>query len=214
MEIRTASSRRRLFSRRPSPRKGESFIATYDFPAHIERGVRRKHPELTDEDWAEVERGLREWLICCAWRGGATLAMPSRIVDEAWHQFILDSASYIGFCNRAYGEYLHHIPEGDEALEPADGEVHTVHAWDRSKVGQRKGESVMWDLDERLRIADPLGIPVALRHQARASYAHAGGGGLLIDNGDGGGSDTGGASGGGGCGGGGCGGGGCGGGGG
>ena len=133
MEMRTTSRRDRgLFRRRPSPKKGEAFIAAYEFPAHIERGVRRKNPGLTDDDWSAVEQGLRDWLICCAWRGGATLAMPSRIVDRAWHEFILDSASYIDFCDRAYGEYLHHIPEGDTELDSADGEAEVVHAWDRT----------------------------------------------------------------------------------
>ena len=37
--------------------------------------------------------------------------MPSRLVDEAWHEFILDSLSYTRFCEAAFGGYLHHTPD-------------------------------------------------------------------------------------------------------
>ncbi len=177
MEMRTTSRRDRgLFRRRPSPKKGEKFIAGYQFPAHIERGVRRKQPTLSDYEYAEIEQGLRDWFICCAWRGGTTLAMPSRVVDLAWHEFILDSASYIDFCDRAYGEYLHHIPEGDSELEDADGETELVQAWDRSDAGAREGESILWNLDRSLGIELPLGIAVDFRRAVRSRYRRGGGG--------------------------------------
>ncbi len=62
--------------------------------------------------------------------------MPSRIVDHAWHEFILDSASYIDFCDRAYGEYLHHIPEGDTELDSARG-----RSRGRSCLGPKRGRT-------------------------------------------------------------------------
>jgi hypothetical protein len=95
-------------------RRGEAYIAGYTFPAHIERRVRRRTPQLDEAGWQLVERGLREWFVCCAWRGRTVLGMPSRLVDEAWHEFILDSLSYTRFCQVAFGEYLHHTP--DEAM--------------------------------------------------------------------------------------------------
>jgi hypothetical protein len=138
-------------------RKGEEFISGYTFPPHVERRVRRKLPQLDDAGWTLVERGLREWFVCCAWRGRTVLGMPSRAVDEAWHEFILDSLSYTEFCERAFGDYLHHTP--DEAMTTPMGSAldDTVRAWDRSGLG-RAGESVLWDLDLRLGIDDPLGI--------------------------------------------------------
>ncbi len=218
MEMRTTTRRRRgLLRRRPSPAKGEAFIATYSFPHHIDRGVERKHPGLTSEQLALVQQGLREWLVCCAWRGGATLTMPSRVVDTAWHEFILDSAGYMDFCDHAYGEYLHHIPEGDEELYADHGQTETIHAWDRSTMGRERGESILWEFDERLEVPDPWGIGAAKRAAVRARYVSGGGGGGWFpadgnSGGDGGaGGDVGGGGGGGdaGGGGGGCGGGGC-----
>ncbi len=37
--------------------------------------------------------------------------MPSKIVDIAWHEFILRTREYTTFCHRAFGAYLHHSPD-------------------------------------------------------------------------------------------------------
>jgi hypothetical protein len=69
---------------RRTPRKRERFISDYGFPSHISARVRKRLPQIRESDWPLVERGLREWFVCCAWRGGAVLGMPSRAVDKAW----------------------------------------------------------------------------------------------------------------------------------
>ncbi len=142
--------------RRRTARKAEAYIASYTFPAHIAARVQRRS-QLDDAGWELVERGLREWFICCAWRGRTILGMPSRLVDEAWHEFILDSLAYTRFCEVAFGGYLHHTP--DEAMSTPMGDAlgDTVRAWDRSAMGSSE-ESVLWDLDERLGAAEPLGL--------------------------------------------------------
>jgi hypothetical protein len=209
--------------RRRSARRAEAYIASYVFPSHIERRVRRHSPRLDEAGWQLIEQGLREWFICCAWRGRTILGMPSHLVDEAWHEFILDSLAYTAFCEAAFGGYLHHTP--DEAMSTPMGDAlgETVRAWDRSEMGSSE-ESVLWDLDERLGAGEPLGLNGLQLSAARSrspyplasGWACAGsGGGLDGSPGNGGGSHHGGAcsasgcSGGcsGGCGGGGCGGG-------
>jgi hypothetical protein len=35
---------------------------------------------------------------------------PPRIVDQAWHQFILTTRDYFYFCDRHCGRYVHHQP--------------------------------------------------------------------------------------------------------
>ena len=37
--------------------------------------------------------------------------MPSKAVDEAWHEMILMTREYTWFCQQAFGHYLHHSPE-------------------------------------------------------------------------------------------------------
>lgn len=200
--------------RRRAARKAEAYIVDYVFPPHIERRIARK-AKLDDADWDLVERGLREWFICCAWRGQTILGMPSRLVDEAWHEFLLDSLSYTRFCDNAFGDYLHHTPDEAMSTPTPDALGETVRAWDRSGAGSDE-ESVLWDLDSRLGADDPLGISDLQLSAARSRVPYNGAGGWACggmvggygvggDSGGGGGSSDGG---GGGCGGGGCGGGG------
>jgi len=198
---------------RRAARKHERYIVEYEFPRYLWRRLQKRLPGLSSREIELVERGLREWFVCCACRYRTILGMPSRAVDEAWHEFILDTRVYTAFCEGAFGEYLHHTP--DEAMgtpiEDALGE--TVRAWDRSEMSDDE-DSVLWDLDERLGIEKPLRIdelqlaaartrspyPTGATGWAAVGYAapcYVGGG-----DGGGGGGD------GGGCGGGGCGGGG------
>jgi len=209
--MRRKPNRLLLRKQKRAARKAEALILAYELPPHVKRRVRRKHPELDDRSWALVERGLREWFVCCAWRGRTTLGMPSRAVDEAWHELILDSVSYTALCDAAFGAYLHHTP--DEAMSTPMGDAlgNTVRAWDRSDVGGGE-ESVLWDLDEQLGISQPLGISGLQLSATRAGgpspgWVAAGCAGGWSDGGSGG--EGGGDAGGGGCGGGGCGGGGC-----
>jgi hypothetical protein len=139
-------------------RRREKLVAGARIPDHIRRGVIRTYPSIGSEGWEEVEEGLREWFVCCVWaRRRRQLGMPSRAVDEAWHQMILDSAAYMEFCGRAFGRYLHHTPDDRLTTPPQELLANTVHAWDRSVAGRRR-ESVLWDLDRRLGIPDALGV--------------------------------------------------------
>jgi hypothetical protein len=89
--------------------------------------------------------------------------MPSRAVDEAWHGLILCTTSYSAFCTGAYGEFLHHHPEGAESIGAATGGDamqeqlrRTVIAW--SLVAKPHEHCVLWDLDTRVGVDDPWGI--------------------------------------------------------
>jgi uncharacterized membrane protein YgcG len=196
-------------------RRDEDLIWTYQFPEHVEERCRQRHPDLTDREWRLVDQGLREWFLCCAWRDGEVLGMPSRLVDEAWHEFILDSIAYTDFCERAFGEYLHHTPEGSMATPMPEALDATSRAWDRSGAGGPTG-AVLWGLDALLGLGHTLegtangGDPGVHHHGsagefepvgdvAEAGGGESGGGGDLGGGGDSGGGDSGG----GGCGGGG-----------
>src|SRR5436190_16668752 len=126
---------------RLAARKQERFVVRYQFPPYLWGRLEKRLPTLSAKEIELVERGLREWFICCAWRWGTVLGMPSRAVDEAWHEFILDTRCYTDFCAGAFGDYLHHMP--DEAMTTPMGDVlgETVRAWDRSKAGRTKSRS-------------------------------------------------------------------------
>lgn len=115
-----------------------------------------------------IETGLRQWLRCCApaLSDRRVIGMPSRAVDEAWHGFILCTALYSAFCDRAYGQYLHHHPEGapptgapGAADSMAEQLGRTVVAW--SLAAKPDERCVLWDLDTRLGLDHPWGVDLA-----------------------------------------------------
>ena len=130
--------------------------------------VARAHPELQNSQLAAVELGLREWLICCAHAGGDQLGMPSRAVDWAWHELILNTPAYHALCRAAFGRYLHHVPESDLGLSMGAAMHETVRAWDRSEAGRAGQEPSLWELDEQLGVAEPIGVTPSALRSARA----------------------------------------------
>jgi hypothetical protein len=136
-------------------------VATLDLPPAVFKTCPWQPREL-------VEKGLRQWLRCCAaaLRDKQVIGMPSHAVDEAWHGFILCTARYSEFCDKAYGRFLHHHPEGgapENAAATADP-MHeqlrrTVVAW--SMVAESGEQCALWDLDEHVGVGEPWGIDPA-----------------------------------------------------
>jgi hypothetical protein len=183
-----------FWQRRRRQRRNEEFIWRYPFPEWIEERCRHHHPDLTHDEWKLIEQGLREWFLCCAWRDGEVLGMPSQLVDEAWHEFILDSRAYAAFCEEAFGKYLHHTPESSMSTPMAGALDQTAKAWDRAG-GEDRGDSILWRLDALIG-------GWAASGEVGGGHHHHGGGGESSSGGEGGGGGDSG-SGGGGCGGGG-----------
>lgn len=88
----------------------ERFIDDYAFPAGIRQRVRKRYPHLSDDQLDLVLRALREYFHLCRKAGRRLLAMPSQVVDVAWHEFILFTRNYQAFCRHALGRFLHHTP--------------------------------------------------------------------------------------------------------
>ena len=88
-----------------------------------------------------VTEGLRQWLRCCgaAMRDGQVIGMPSHAVDEAWHGFILCTARYQAFCEKAYGQFLHHHPEGGAPERAAYDDAMTSPAAPGASLGAALG---------------------------------------------------------------------------
>jgi hypothetical protein len=125
-----------------------------------------------------IETGLRQWLRCCgpALRDGKAIGMPSRAVDEAWHGLILCTVRYSEFCAAAYGKFLHHNPVDGapagllEVTGPMDEQLRrTVIAW--SLVAKPGEQCVLWDVDERVGVDDPWGLPAPRVAQIQAAIA-------------------------------------------
>jgi hypothetical protein len=125
-----------------------------------------------------IETGLRQWLRCCgpALRDRKAIGMPSRAVDEAWHGLILCTARYSDFCTTAYGKFLHHNPVDGapagllEVTGPMDEQLRrTVIAW--SLVAKPGEQCLLWDLDERVGVDQPWGLPPSRVAEIQAAVA-------------------------------------------
>jgi len=91
-------------------------IRAYPFPGFLRDKLRAAHPQLDEAALRNVERGLRQFFIASAQADGRFVAMPSKVVDALWHEYILYTRGYEAFCRKAFGRLLHHTPA--EALPP------------------------------------------------------------------------------------------------
>lgn len=86
------------------------FIRSYTFPLGLFEKLRRKHPQLSLKDCQLVTQGLRQFYLAHLKSGRQFVSMPSQVVDDLWHEFILYTRNYDGFCRKAFGRFLHHTP--------------------------------------------------------------------------------------------------------
>ncbi len=85
-------------------------IDAYAFPPRVFEKVALQYPHLSEPQIRDVERGLRDYFHICNIGPRRMIAMPSQVVDAAWHEFILFTKDYRNFCRRALGRFLDHTP--------------------------------------------------------------------------------------------------------
>jgi hypothetical protein len=112
------------------------FIESYEFSPALHRKLREELGGAREADIAL--EGLRAWYLACLYAGCSLIGMPSKAVDQAWHEMILMTRDYTEFCDRAFGRYLHHTP--DSTLSISMGEL----------------------LKETLRVVDDNALPMTL----------------------------------------------------
>lgn len=86
------------------------YIERYYFHKGIRQKLSQKHPQLSEQQLDMVFQGLRDYFRICHRAGNRMVSMPSQVVDDAWHEFILSTRIYEKFCNKALGRFLHHTP--------------------------------------------------------------------------------------------------------
>ena len=90
--------------------KRAAFIGEYQWPVGLLAKLKQKHPTLTQDDTTLVSRALKQFFKAHLASGRKFVAMPSQIVDELWHEFILYTREYQQFCDQAFGRFMHHTP--------------------------------------------------------------------------------------------------------
>jgi uncharacterized membrane protein YgcG len=95
---------------RATQERRERYIDNYQFPTLLLARFASDHPHLGPGQCGMVWGALREYFQLCRMARNRMVAMPSPIVDEAWHEFILFTHDYNQFCHNAFGRFLHHTP--------------------------------------------------------------------------------------------------------
>jgi hypothetical protein len=88
----------------------ERFIRQFTLPDGLYRKLHQKRPEIDPRHHPLVARALRQFFLCHLLSGRRYVSMPSQVVDDLWHEFILYTKNYQLFCNKAFGRFLHHTP--------------------------------------------------------------------------------------------------------
>ncbi len=85
-------------------------IESFPYQRHLDARLAARRPELTPAQRTEVFHALKDYFLICNRAGRRMVSMPSQVADDAWHEFILFTRLYAGFCNKAFGRFLHHTP--------------------------------------------------------------------------------------------------------
>jgi hypothetical protein len=95
----------------------EAHIRSFFLPKGLYEKLQKKHPRLTLKECELVGRGLRQYFLAYLKSGKKYVSMPSQVVDDLWHEFILYTKSYESFCSKAFGEFMHHSPAASLSAE-------------------------------------------------------------------------------------------------
>lgn len=133
--------------RKEQENKQLEYIRDYTFSSALVKRVQEKHDYLSDSDIKQVIKALRDYFHICNQAKGKIVAMPSEIVDVAWHEFILFTREYQQFCEKGIGRFLHHTPT--EAM--------------KTKTSAQEGIKRAWRLacaKEHINPKDPKKLPL------------------------------------------------------
>jgi hypothetical protein len=86
------------------------FVRDALLPRFLVGKLQAAYPNLSAGDCDLVLRGLRQFFMAHLRSGKKFVGMPSKVVDAAWHEFILHTQAYQIWCNSAFGSLLHHTP--------------------------------------------------------------------------------------------------------
>jgi hypothetical protein len=118
----------------------------YQFPQIVRDVFRKENPQLSTEQQELAFKGLKEYFMLMLLErqagGRKSLGMPSVLVDEAWHAFVICTRHYEEFCLKFFGQMIHHAP--DPAARPGalDGDSNfsadAINTWTVYRRGVRK----------------------------------------------------------------------------
>ncbi|ORZ30986.1 hypothetical protein BCR44DRAFT_46451, partial [Catenaria anguillulae PL171] len=76
----------------------------------------------------------------------ATLVSPSPMIDQVWHEHILETRSYIGMC-LTIGFWIHHDPDGADDKDTIDRERRRANTNDMYMAMFGPMDQSVWDME-------------------------------------------------------------------
>lgn len=147
-----------IYRKRKSTKRNE-FLTNYQFPEYLHKKLAEKHPDLSRGDICTVFNALKDYFIIHARTTKHGIAMPSKIVDDAWHEFILVTKEYEHFCRNAFGRFIHHTPS--EAMQSENSAQNSLklawkYACEQNKIDPKKPDRLprLFALDARFNVKD------------------------------------------------------------
>ena len=137
----------------------ERFINQFDYARLLDARLAKKRPELNSRQRQAVFQALAEYFHLCRMAGRRMVSMPSQVVDDAWHEFILFTRNYESFCQKALGRFLHHVP-AESMASPTQAQDGIKRAWRlaclREGINPRLPQRLplLFSIDRELGIAD------------------------------------------------------------
>lgn len=146
--------------RRVRELRRERVIRDYVFPGGLFDALRVHHPHLTIKECQLVAQGLRQFFLAYHKSGYRYVSMPSQVVDDLWHEFILHTRAYDEFCRKAFGRFFHHTPAaalGEQAAAKSDAGLRRTwwYACSEEKINPKRALRLplLFALDAKLVIA-------------------------------------------------------------
>ena len=139
--------------------KRAEFIRSYVFPRGLFDKLGERRPELQVKDMSLVTKGLRQYFLVYLASRRNYVSMPSQVVDDLWHEFILHTKSYEQFCKQAFGHFFHHTPAAALSAAQSSGNAGLRRCWwyacKDENINPRKPLRLplLFALDSKLKIA-------------------------------------------------------------
>ena len=148
----------------------EKYIRTYMFPPGVFEKFAKARPGLDVKNQQLVARALRQFFLAYLKSGCQRVAMPSQVVDDLWHEFILFTRDYRLFCDHASALFLHHTPAVKMGPVMSDNEGLRRVWWYcclEENINPRKATRLplLFALDRKLGIADGFVYDLHCRRQ-------------------------------------------------
>lgn len=107
----------------------QDFLTAFRFPVGLYTRLQKSYPQLTDKEYHLVAQALRHYFMAYVFSGFKFVGMPSRIADDLWHLFILDTKAYADFCKQAFGKFFHHVPATSYTREQSNEFLALRRTW-------------------------------------------------------------------------------------